>query len=150
VSASNDDALWHAQLAGVIPLKGRLKGPLKEKRRLARAVAPLRSVASDTDERTIDLHGLALAEAHRVVAREIVRAATAGFRRLRIITGKGRAHGRATIRGEIRDWLDAPEMKRLIVAVRAAPRERGGDGAVDVQLRRRASDIKAPRPARRG
>lgn len=133
---ATDEAFWRAQLIGVTPLKGRRR---ENRSTLTRVVKkpPALPAAPPRSEHTIDLHGMTLAEAHHAISREIKRCAANDVRRLHIVTGKGRAGSRATIKSELKHWMDARDLAPLIVSVKPAPRERGGDGAVDVQIRRR-------------
>jgi DNA-nicking Smr family endonuclease len=90
----------------------------------------------------IDLHGMTLKEAHATVRDYILLQSAAGKRCLLIITGKGSGGGslsdapRGQIRQSLGHWLDAPDLRPLILSVAPAQRGHGGDGAFYVLLRR--------------
>lgn len=86
-------------------------------------------------ERTLDLHGLSAAAAHAAVCRFVRAAHAAGLRCIAIITGKGAGEGGGVLRRELPHWLNAPELRRLILA--AAHPHRANPGAVHLLLRRR-------------
>jgi DNA-nicking Smr family endonuclease len=127
--SDHDHALWRAATAGSRPVgrhaaQGVDKTPsLGRPRHRVALPAPAR--------RTLDLHGLTLAEAHRAVIDAVMRAHAAGVRTLHVVTGKS---GR--IRGEIRHWLDAANVRVMIGGVSAAARHRGGDGALEIAVKR--------------
>ncbi|MCS6892632.1 MAG: Smr/MutS family protein [Rhodovarius sp.] len=85
-------------------------------------------------QRSLDLHGLPAAEAHALVRRFVRQAAADGLRCLCIITGKGRGDG-GVLRRELPHWLNAPELRPLILA--AAHPHDANPGAVHLLLRRR-------------
>lgn len=103
-------------------------------RRLLRGV-----VAPD---RTIDLHGYTLSEAHAALDRGIDAALAAGDRVILLITGKPprsgspRPHARGAIRAQIADWLALSRHASRIAAVRGAHPRHGGTGALYIVLRR--------------
>ncbi len=149
-----DEALWAAVTAGTTPFTGRARAAAGEEpkpRPSSRSEpAPLAALPKARPSRrpqttappgslSIDLHGMTLAAAHRAVIRMVARAAEDGQRHIHIVTGKGKNQTGSTIKSELRHWLETPPLKPLILSVRTAPRERGGDGAVDVALRRAVS-----------
>lgn len=99
-------------------------------------------------EGRLDLHGLTLKEAEPAV-REFVRQSHAANRRcLLVITGKGQGAARdddrawyesakGQIRRSLRHWLDASDLKPLILSIAPAQRQHGGSGAFYILLRRR-------------
>lgn len=133
-NSDHDEHLWATVTEGVTPLRGRLR-PAAPHRRAVRASRVI-IVDPGPRELSADLHGLTLAEAHRTVIRLVHRAAAEGVRRLHVVTGKGLGRNGATIRGEFKHWLEASEVRAFVLSVRHAPRERGGDGAFTVMLRR--------------
>lgn len=108
-------------------------------------------------DRSIDLHGYTLDQAHGVLERELTNALTDDVRVLLVITGKepkeqtggysGRgeyysgygASGRrrGVIRASIADWLAHSRHAPMIAAVRNAHPRDGGSGALYVILRRK-------------
>ena len=95
-----------------------------------------------TPDTTIDLHGFTADRAHALLVMRIEDAALLGARVLLVITGKGARtddHGdrpRGVIRARLRDWLNGPELRPFIAALRPAHPRHGGGGAWYVILRR--------------
>ena len=99
-------------------------------------------------EARLDLHGLTLREAEPAV-KEFIRLQQASGRRcVLIITGKGQgASGhedrawyespKGQLRHNLKHWLDAPDIKPLILSVAPAQRQHGGAGAFYILLRRK-------------
>lgn len=89
-------------------------------------------------EARLDLHGLTQDEAHARLAGFIRRSAAAGKRCVLVITGKGFKPTGETgvLRQSVPRWLNEPEMRRAIVALRHAQPKDGGEGALYVLLRR--------------
>lgn len=100
----------------------------------------------------VDLHGMTRAKAHGVLREFLFSAQARGARWVLVITGKGaprtaspesdddhfaptRAPG--VLRREVPTWLNAPELKPMIVGFREAAIEHGGEGALYVHLRQR-------------
>jgi len=95
-------------------------------------------------EAKLDLHGLTLAAAERAVSVFLAGSAAAGRRVVLIVTGKGlRLEGGKVFGGRIRAefpaWLERPDNRAHVIAVRAAHARHGGGGAFYVLLRRRRS-----------
>ncbi len=98
-------------------------------------------------ERSIDLHGYTLDQAHALLERALADALADDVRVLLLITGKERpereAHGdapwrrRGIIRASIADWLTHSRHASMIAAVRGAHPRDGGKGALYVILRRK-------------
>ncbi|MCS6921673.1 MAG: Smr/MutS family protein [Elioraea sp.] len=86
-------------------------------------------------ERTLDLHGKRAAEAHAEVRAFVLAAHAAGLRCVAIVTGKGAGEAGGVLRRELPHWLNAPELRGLILAL--AHPQGGNVGAVHVLLRRR-------------
>ncbi|WP_121117611.1 Smr/MutS family protein [Croceibacterium ferulae] len=104
-------------------------------RRLAKA-----AIAPDF---TIDLHGHTLDQAYDRLNLGLGQARLMGARLVLLVTGRPRpveAADRGTRRGAIRakvlDWLAAGPHASDVVAIRAAHRRHGGDGALYLVLRR--------------
>lgn len=104
-------------------------------RRLAKA-----AIAPDF---TIDLHGHTLDQAYDRLHLGLGQARVMGARMVLLVTGRPRpveAADRGTRRGAIRakvlDWLAAGPHAGDVVAIRAAHRRHGGDGALYLVLRR--------------
>lgn len=97
-----------------------------------------------TPDRVVDLHGLTAAEAHRRAIAAIETASMHEARLVLLITGKAPPRGstrldqplRGIIRASLADWIAASPIRTQVVAVRAAHRRHGGEGAVYVILRR--------------
>lgn len=104
-------------------------------------------------DRSIDLHGYTLDQAHNVLERELTTAILDDVRVLLVITGKepkeaaGRGEyysgyglpnrRRGVIRASIADWLAHSRHAPMIAAVRNAHPRDGGAGALYVILRRK-------------
>jgi DNA-nicking Smr family endonuclease len=85
-------------------------------------------------ERKLDLHGMTAARAHEAV-RGFLRAAQAeGLRVVCIVTGKGSTAEGGVLRRELPHWLNAPELRGLILG--AAHPHKSNAGAVHLLLRR--------------
>lgn len=85
-------------------------------------------------ERKIDLHGMTQAEAHHVLQRAVV---DGKARRLLVVTGRGTAKtGGGILRRMVPRWLAEPTLASRVIAVGAAGREHGGEGAFYILLRR--------------
>lgn len=88
-------------------------------------------------ERTLDLHGRRVAEAHQALRAFLLDAAADGVRSVTIVTGKGPAPEGGILRRELPHWLNAPDLRPLLLgAAHPAP---GNTGAVNLLLRRRAA-----------
>ena len=92
---------------------------------------------------TIDLHGHTLDQAYDRLHLGLGQARAMGARLVLLVTGRPRpveAADRGTRRGAIRakvlDWLAAGPHASDVVAIRAAHRRHGGDGALYLVLRR--------------
>lgn len=94
-----------------------------------------------TPDVRLDLHGLSRAQAQLRVHQAVIQAAAQGKRCLLVITGRGRfsPEGRSVLRDALPDWLNAPDLRPLILAVRQAAPHHGGAGAVYIYLHRGGS-----------
>lgn len=92
-------------------------------------------------ERTIDLHGMTQADAHRHLAAALTAAARDGAKLALVITGKGRpppAGGEiksGVLKVRFLDWIEQPPLKGVIARVSSASRRDGGAGAFYVFLK---------------
>jgi DNA-nicking Smr family endonuclease len=86
-------------------------------------------------ERTLDLHGRRVQDAHGAVRRFLHDAQGDGIRCVAIVTGKGSAGQEiGVLRRELPHWLNAPELRHLLLG--AAHYSAGNPGAVVLLLRR--------------
>jgi DNA-nicking Smr family endonuclease len=95
-------------------------------------------------DRTIDLHGYGLAQAHGRLNQALAHAIAAGDRVILLITGRPQRDnprmppvGRGVIRASVGDWLAASGHASSIAAIRGAHPRHGGAGALYIVLRRR-------------
>jgi DNA-nicking Smr family endonuclease len=91
----------------------------------------------------LDLHGLTQAEAHDRLSGFVKAAQARGKRVLLVITGKGykapnSQHGgeSGVLRRAVPRWLNAPDLRPLVLAIHAAQPRHGGEGALYVLLKR--------------
>ena len=115
---------------------GEAPGGLDRKRWAALRRGDLRA------ERTLDLHGRRVADAHLLLRRFLHDAAAAGVRTVTVITGKGPAPEGGVLRRELPHWLNAPDLRPLVLGA-AHPHPDNG-GAVNLLLRRRRSSLLPP------
>jgi DNA-nicking Smr family endonuclease len=89
-------------------------------------------------QQTIDLHGFTRDNAYRRLCHEVARAATADFRCLLVIHGKGQhsSIGAVTIRDALSDWLTQPPLAQHVAGCTLAQPKDGGSGASYLLLRR--------------
>jgi DNA-nicking Smr family endonuclease len=88
-------------------------------------------------ERTLDLHGSRAHDAHLAVRRFLFEAQADGLRCIAIVTGKGSSLEGGVLRRELPHWLNAPELRGLLLG--AAHPHAANPGAVHLLLRRAAS-----------
>ncbi|MEO3474879.1 Smr/MutS family protein [Roseomonas sp. CAU 1739] len=86
-------------------------------------------------ERTIDLHGRRAQDAHAAVHAFLADAYADGLRCVAVITGRGSSTEGGVLRRELPHWLNAPDLRRIILG--AAHPHRANTGAVHLLLRRR-------------
>ncbi|MBL6457571.1 Smr/MutS family protein [Belnapia sp. T6] len=86
-------------------------------------------------ERVLDLHGRRAQEAHADVRRFLVQAQADGLRCVAIVTGKGSSTEGGVLRRELPFWLNAAELRPLVLG--AAHPHASNPGAVHLLLRRR-------------
>ena len=86
-------------------------------------------------ERTLDLHGRRAREAHVALRAFLHDAAAEGVRHVTVVTGKGPAPEGGVLRRELPHWLNAPDLRPLVLG--AAHPHPTNAGAVNLLLRRR-------------
>jgi DNA-nicking Smr family endonuclease len=86
-------------------------------------------------ERTLDLHGRRAQEAHGALRGFILAAWADGLRCVAVVTGKGSSPEGGILRRELPHWLNAPDLRPLILG--AAHPHASNPGAVHLLLRRR-------------
>ncbi len=86
-------------------------------------------------ERTIDLHGRRAQDAHAAVHAFLADAFAEGLRCVAVITGRGSSPEGGVLRRELPHWLNAPDLRRIVLG--AAHPHRANTGAVHLLLRRR-------------
>jgi DNA-nicking Smr family endonuclease len=86
-------------------------------------------------ERVLDLHGRRAQEAHAALNAFLHAAAADGVRTVTVITGKGPQPDGGILWRELPHWLNAPELRGLILG--AAHPHPTNTGAVNILLRRR-------------
>ncbi|WP_116132854.1 Smr/MutS family protein [Tropicimonas sp. IMCC34043] len=95
-------------------------------------------------ERTLDLHGMTLAQAHPALIRFILRAHGERLRLVAVVTGKGKLRDddgpiptpRGVLRHHVPGWLQAPPLGGVVLQLTDAHQSHGGGGAYYVYLRR--------------
>ena len=91
---------------------------------------------------SVDLHGSGLSSAYARLDGALEQAIAQNMRVILLVTGKVRAHDRATGQGRgaiasvVRDWLSASRHASRISAVRGAHPRHGGTGALYIILKR--------------
>jgi DNA-nicking Smr family endonuclease len=92
-------------------------------------------------EGKVDLHGMALGEAHGVLLAFLHNAYAQGRRHVLVVTGKGSSMGSdGVLRRQVPQWFATPAFRGLVSAHEDAARHHGGQGAMYVRLRRRPGD----------
>ena len=86
-------------------------------------------------ERTLDLHGRFVQEAHGLVRAFLRQAHAEGLRCVAVVTGKGSSPEGGVLRRELPHWLNAPELRQYLLG--AAHPHAANAGAVHLLLRRR-------------
>jgi DNA-nicking Smr family endonuclease len=108
----------------LVPLEARLR------QRLARGRVAV--------EDTLDLHGYRQDQGHRVLRDFLIRAQTRGAKVVLVVTGKGRTAAEpGVLRRAVPLWLEAPELRTVVVGFGEASATHGGSGALYVRLRRK-------------
>ena len=101
-----------------------------------RTHAKIRRGRLDVDAK-LDLHGLRQDEAQRALASFLRRAQQDGARVVIVVTGKGlsREEG-GVLRRVVPIWLEAPQLRDVVIGFGEAARHHGGEGALYVRIRR--------------
>jgi DNA-nicking Smr family endonuclease len=86
-------------------------------------------------ERRLDLHGKRAQEAHHAVRAFLHSAFLDGLRCVEVVTGKGPAPEGGVLRRELPHWINAPDLRPLLLGAIHAPT--ANTGAVYLLLRRR-------------
>jgi DNA-nicking Smr family endonuclease len=152
--SAEEEAHFHAVLAGTKPLKRRHKALVQQPQRV-RVFVPLPRFPSEPvyneqpaaaigghadahlrrgglePEARLDLHGLTHDGAYRALLRFLFGAQAAGHKLVLVITGKG-----GVLRERLPLWLGQAELQPLVAGVNKAHVKHGGDGAFYVLLRR--------------
>jgi DNA-nicking Smr family endonuclease len=112
-------------------------------RRLKKQLARGRSAI----DQSIDLHGMTQAQAHQALRGFLIYAQSQGDRLALVVTGKGAPKtrifgsddfdGPGVLRRLVPHWLQAPELRAVVLGFEEAGRAHGGSGALYVRLRRR-------------
>ncbi|MBF0355452.1 MAG: Smr/MutS family protein [Alphaproteobacteria bacterium] len=89
-------------------------------------------------EGRLDLHGLTEDRAHGALKHFLSMSQSMGRRCVLVITGKG-VEGKGVLRTQMPRWLNAPELRPLVLAVSEALPKDGGSGAFYVLLKRNRS-----------
>ncbi len=88
----------------------------------------------------IDLHGYTLKAAYSKLLQTFLMAQVQGVSLVRVVTGKGsitHTPDRPTLRQIFPVWMKEADFKSIVIKVRKAPVEHGGDGAFFVFIRRK-------------
>jgi DNA-nicking Smr family endonuclease len=89
-------------------------------------------------EDTLDLHGYRQDQAHRVLRDFLIRAKARGAKLVLVVTGKGRrAAEPGVLRRAVPLWLEAADLRSVVVGFGEATETHGGSGALYVRLRRK-------------
>ena len=86
-------------------------------------------------ERVLDLHGRRAHEAHGALRSFLAEAHADGVRCVAVVTGKGSTPEGGVLRRELPHWLNAPELRSMLLG--AAHPHAANPGAVHLLLRRR-------------
>ncbi|MEW5424543.1 Smr/MutS family protein [Amorphus sp. 3PC139-8] len=87
----------------------------------------------------LDLHGLRQQAAHRALKSFLMAAQARGDRIVLVITGKGSsgvADEAGVLKRQVPHWLEAADIRPLVVGLSTAHRTHGGAGALYIQIRR--------------
>ena len=101
----------------------------RRQRRLSRERDPI--------EARIDLHGYGRFQAQDALTAFLMGAQARGYRSVLVVTGQGRRGGTGVIRASVHEWLQGPALRGVVSGFASAARHHGGDGALDVTIRRR-------------
>jgi DNA-nicking Smr family endonuclease len=89
-------------------------------------------------EDTLDLHGYRQDEAHRVLRNFLTHAQARGVKLVLVVTGKGRSPSEpGVLRRAVPMWLEAADLRPVVIGFGEASATHGGSGALYVRLRRK-------------
>jgi DNA-nicking Smr family endonuclease len=89
-------------------------------------------------EDALDLHGYRQDQAHRVLRDFLLRAQARGAKLVLVVTGKGRTAAEpGVLRRAVPLWLEAADLRSVVVGFGEATPTHGGAGALYVRLRRK-------------
>jgi len=122
-------ATRHPEPPPLAPLERRLR------QRLGRGSA--------SPDRRLDLHGMTQRQAHDALLHFLHTAQADGVKLVLVVTGKGARSAdrdpfveRGVLRRLVPQWLNATDLRRLVVGFDSAHVGHGGDGALYVRIRR--------------
>lgn len=96
----------------------------------------LRRGRLDVDAK-LDLHGMRQAEAQRALLGFLRRAQGEGAKVVIVVTGKGYSSEEGgVLRRMVPMWLQAPQLRDVVIGFGEAARNHGGEGALYVRIRR--------------
>lgn len=102
----------------------------------SRTFAKIKRGRLDVDAK-LDLHGMRQAEAQRSLTAFLRRCQANGARIAIIVTGKGLTRDEGgVLRRVVPMWLEAPNLRDVVVGFGEAARHHGGEGALYVRIRR--------------
>lgn len=91
----------------------------------------------------LDLHGLRQAEAQRTLIAFLRRAQADGAKIAIVVTGKGSSREEGGVLRRLAPlWLEAPNLRDVVLGFGEAARQHGGEGALYVRIRRADRDRK--------
>jgi DNA-nicking Smr family endonuclease len=92
----------------------------------------------------LDLHGMRQEEAHNTLIAFLRRAQSNGAKVAIVVTGKGRSNDEGGVLRRMTPlWLQAPNLRDVVVGFGEASRNHGGEGALYVRIRRLEKGRKA-------
>ena len=125
-----------------------LRGHAASKSPIERAPPPLAPLETRLRQRlargrvavedTLDLHGYRQDQAHRVLRDFLIRAQARGAKLVLVVTGKGRSAAEpGVLRRAVPMWLEAADLRSVVIGFGEATATHGGSGALYVRLRRK-------------
>lgn len=141
---------WELYIKGIKPLKDRPKKKISQYKRPHKIHDPNRQVLSKREDscgahrgrslgpqKQIDLHGYTERTVFDALEQFIVASIQADVRCVLVITGKGTWQnvGDFILKDEIPRFLESSAIKKYIVSFRKAPYNKGGEGALILDLK---------------
>lgn len=114
--------------------RSRHRLPAVERRTLQRIARGMMAI-----DGRLDLHGLRQQAAHRALKSFLMASQARGDRIVLVITGKGSSgvpDEAGVLKRQVPHWLEAADLRPLVVGVSTAHRTHGGAGALYIQIRR--------------